>query len=366
MKRCLLYIVPAFILLVKSAYAVQPTITEAEGYSCMGDEKSRKQTEQAAMIDAKKNATEYTSTYIKSETEVKDFALQKDIVTAYSNAEVSVIEDLDKGWYRDPSAGDCYKIKIKVAVTPDQEAMKRIALASASTGTEGNISIPVAPPPLPGTELSATQGSPTTPDVVVVPSGQAYIYMVPNTTGVYFYNGFWFRYYEGYWFRASSYGRNWGMVASVAVPQVVANVSPEYPRYLPPTYNRIHANDLNQHWQEWDRTKEWDKHDWFRNELKPDVVQQRQALIQHEREEHRIKRERIRQALDRQQQEQHRLEMEHKRQVAKQQQAQHTNKLDHPNSKKEKEKRVRQQKERNQKKKKPNKEKKGKQEKKRE
>ena len=86
MKIHFMFIVLLFFLLIKPAYAVQSTVTEAEGYSCMGDEKSRKQTEQAAMIDAKKNAAEYTSTYIKSETQVKDFALQKDIVAAYSNA----------------------------------------------------------------------------------------------------------------------------------------------------------------------------------------------------------------------------------------------------------------------------------------
>ena len=155
------------------------------------------------------------------------------------------------------------------------------------------------------------------------------------------------------------------MVAAVAVPRVVANLPPEYPHYLPPTYNRIHANDLHQHWQEWDRTKEWDRYDWFRNELRPDVVQQRQTLIQREREEHRIKRERIRQALVQQQQEQHRLEMEHKRKVAKQQRAQHTDKFDHPNAKREKEKQEGQQKEKKQKKKKkPNKEKQKKHEKK--
>ena len=340
MKHCFLFAILAFLLLIKSAYAVQSTITEAEGYSCMGDDKSRKQTEQAAMIDAKKNAAEYTSTYIKSETQVKDFALQKDLVTAYTNAEVAVIEDLDKGWYKDPSAGDCYKIKIKAEVVPDQKAMERIALVSAGTGTGGNISVPVAPPPVPDSGSSAAQGAAIAPDVVVVPSGTTYVYMVPNTAGVYFYNGYWFRYYEGYWFRAPSYGRSWGMVDPVVVPRVVVNVPPEYPRYLPPTYNRIHYNDLHQHWQAWDRTNEWHTHDWFKNEMKPEVVQERQALIQQEREEHRIKRERIHQAKEqnvRQQQEQHRLKTEQKRQEAKQQ-AQRNQLTSRPNMRKEKEK----------------------------
>ena len=56
-------------------YATQSTITEAEGYACMGEDKSRKQTEAVSMADAKRRAMESVSTYIKSETHVKDFEL---------------------------------------------------------------------------------------------------------------------------------------------------------------------------------------------------------------------------------------------------------------------------------------------------
>jgi hypothetical protein len=322
MKSHLLLANLALLFLTNSAYAVQSTITDAEGYSCMGDDKSRKQTEQAAMIDAKKNAAEYTSTYIKSETQVKDFAFQNDLVTAYTNAEVTVIEDLEKGWYKDPSSGDCFRIKIKAEVIPDQNTMERIASASTVTGTGGNVSIPVAPPPVPDSGSPATQGTATAPDVVVVPSGTTYVYMVPTTTGLYFYNGYWFRNYEGYWFQTPTYGRSWVMVNPDMVPRSVVNVPPEYPRYLPSTYTRIHSNDLHQHWQDWDRTKEWNKHDWFINEMKPEVIQERQALIRQEQAEHRIKRERKRQTREYvvQQREHHRLQMEHIRQEAKQQQ----------------------------------------------
>ncbi|MDO8724035.1 MAG: hypothetical protein Q7J31_17670, partial [Syntrophales bacterium] len=64
-------------------YALQSSITDADGYACMGDDKSRKQTEQAALADAKKNAVDKTATYIKSETKVEDFVVQKDLVEAY-------------------------------------------------------------------------------------------------------------------------------------------------------------------------------------------------------------------------------------------------------------------------------------------
>jgi hypothetical protein len=108
-------------------YAAQSTIKVAEGSACMGDDKSRKQTETAAMADARRNAIESVKTYITSATEVKDFELQKDLVSAYANATVEVIEELAKGWYKDPNLGDCYKVKIKTEVIPDEKAMKKAA-----------------------------------------------------------------------------------------------------------------------------------------------------------------------------------------------------------------------------------------------
>ncbi|MBI5047342.1 MAG: DUF4384 domain-containing protein [Deltaproteobacteria bacterium] len=108
-------------------FAVQSTITESEGYACMGEDKSKKQTEQAAMADSKRKAVESVSTYIKSETHVKDFELEKDLVSAYANAAVKIIQELEKGWYKDASAGDCFKIRIKAEVIPDEKEMEKVA-----------------------------------------------------------------------------------------------------------------------------------------------------------------------------------------------------------------------------------------------
>jgi len=113
--------------LASSLYASQSTITEAEGYSCMGVDKSKKQTEQDALTDAKKKAVEFVSTYIKTETEVKNFVLEKDLLAAYAKAEVKIIQELEKSWYKDQAAGDCYKIKIKAEVVPDEKGMERIS-----------------------------------------------------------------------------------------------------------------------------------------------------------------------------------------------------------------------------------------------
>jgi hypothetical protein len=106
-------------------YAAQSTIKIAEGSACMGDDKSRKQTETAAMADAKRNAIESVQTYVSSATEVKDFELQKDLVSAYANVTVELIETLGKSWYKDAEQGDCYKVKIKTEIIPDEKAMKK-------------------------------------------------------------------------------------------------------------------------------------------------------------------------------------------------------------------------------------------------
>jgi len=108
-------------------YAAQSTITEAEGYSCAGDDKSRKQTELAAMSEAKRVAVEYAVSYVKSETRIKDYQVEKDIVQAYSNATVKVIESKESKWYKDERSGDCFRVKIKAEIIPDEKAMTSLA-----------------------------------------------------------------------------------------------------------------------------------------------------------------------------------------------------------------------------------------------
>jgi len=113
------------ISLSTTLYAGQSSIVEVDGNACMGDDKSRKQTEQAAMADAKRNAAERAMTYLKSETQVKDFAVKKDLVNAYAQATIQVIQELEKSWFKDDAAGDCYRIKIKAEVIPDEKAMQK-------------------------------------------------------------------------------------------------------------------------------------------------------------------------------------------------------------------------------------------------
>ena len=116
-----------FFMLVSPVLAAQSTITEAEGNACMGDDKSRKQTEQSALTEAKKKAIEFTATYIKGESHVKNFMLEKDLISAYANAEVKIIQELEKTWYKDAAAGECYRLKIKAEVIPDIKAMETLS-----------------------------------------------------------------------------------------------------------------------------------------------------------------------------------------------------------------------------------------------
>jgi hypothetical protein len=123
----LLLLVFSTLLVGNPANSAQSTIIEAEGYACMGYDKSKKQTEEEALTNAKRMAVEYASTYIKSETRVKDFQLEKDLIDAYASATVKIIQEVEKAWYRDASSGDCFKLKIKAEVVPDEKAMTKIS-----------------------------------------------------------------------------------------------------------------------------------------------------------------------------------------------------------------------------------------------
>lgn len=126
MKRALFALLCG-LLLTGDLYAAQSTITEAEGSACMGDDRSRKQTEQAALADAKRKAVEFVSTYVKSETQVKNFALEQDLLSAYAHAEVKLLREPEKTWYKDASSGDCLKMKIKAEIVPDVKAMEALS-----------------------------------------------------------------------------------------------------------------------------------------------------------------------------------------------------------------------------------------------
>ncbi len=128
----------ALCLIPLLAIAEQSSITEADGYSCMGIDYSKKQTENLALQDAKRKAVEFSQTFIQSTTVMENFSLKQDLVEAFARADVRVISVLDELW-DDPTAGDCYNIRIQAEVVPVAEEMNRVMV-------EGNLTDdPTAP-----------------------------------------------------------------------------------------------------------------------------------------------------------------------------------------------------------------------------
>ena len=105
--------------------AEQSSITEADGYSCMGVDYSKKQTETLAIQDAKRKAVEYSQTFIQSTTVMENFSLKNDLVEAFAKADVKVLAVLDELW-DDPTSGDCYNVRIQAEVIPVAEQMTRV------------------------------------------------------------------------------------------------------------------------------------------------------------------------------------------------------------------------------------------------
>jgi len=140
---------------------------------------------------------------------------------------------------------------------------------------------------------------PGPPDVVVVPSGSTYVYMVPNTPGFYFYDGYWYRYYRGYWFRSSAYNGRWSYLESALVPRYIMDVPPEYVYHLPRGYHRVHYNDLHRNWRTWEQGRHWNRYGWFKNELRDDIRRDRYDRIRRDRDRTREGRDRDRTLGDR-------------------------------------------------------------------
>lgn len=123
MRKELLMVVTLLSLLAPKLHADQSMITEADGYACMGEDKSRKQTEQVAFQDAKQKASEAAMVHIQSETQVKDGMLEKDLVVAYTKAKVRIVQELEKKWSKEEGLGDCFRVRIMAEVVPDEKAL---------------------------------------------------------------------------------------------------------------------------------------------------------------------------------------------------------------------------------------------------
>ena len=108
----------------EDTYGSDSVILEVEGHSCMGDERSRKETRRAAITETKRKAAEMALTHIQSQTTVKNYTVSSDIVDAYAQASVQIIEELESGWFKDQFAGECYRTRLKVEVIPEKPVKK--------------------------------------------------------------------------------------------------------------------------------------------------------------------------------------------------------------------------------------------------
>ncbi len=115
----------AFVFFASGTAADSSSITETEGYSCMGVDYSRKETENLALQDAKRKAVEFSSSYIESTTVMENFALKQDLVEAFSKADVKVIDIVNATW-ADTDQGDCYTIRIQAEVVPAHETLQNV------------------------------------------------------------------------------------------------------------------------------------------------------------------------------------------------------------------------------------------------
>ena len=122
----------ALCLIPLLAIAEQSSITEADGYSCMGIDYSKKQTENLALQDAKRKAVEFSQTFIQSTTVMENFSLKQDLVEAFARADVKILSVLDELW-DDPAVGDCYNIRIQAEVVPVAEEMNRVMVEGKLT-----------------------------------------------------------------------------------------------------------------------------------------------------------------------------------------------------------------------------------------
>lgn len=164
----------------------------------------------------------------------------------------------------------------------------QVAQAGVNVDIQAHVG-PGAPPPPPVVHAAPPPLEMTAPpDVVVVPSEQypnQYVYMVPEMEGVYFYQGAWYRSYNGTWYTAPAYNAIWTPIEVAIVPPVIVSVPREYVLFLPNGYYRIHYADYHEHWKAWERERRWEKQNWYRNELRAEVRQERMAHIEARRAE---------------------------------------------------------------------------------
>ncbi len=116
-----------------------------------------------------------------------------------------------------------------------------------------SVEIDVGPPPLHFVKP---------PEVVVVPNLVEYVYVIPDVSGIYFYEGHWYRHHRGRWFRSDLYDGPWVYIYLTDVPVVLIELTSYYPPKV--VQYRIHYSELSRNWRQWGHNRHWHRHDWYR------------------------------------------------------------------------------------------------------
>ncbi|WP_177208031.1 DUF4384 domain-containing protein [Pseudoalteromonas denitrificans] len=95
--------------------SAQSSITKAQGEACKTAKHTKLQIESQALLNAKRQAVEFAKTYVKVQTQVTNFELEKDIIKSFSEAEVKVLSVNNKTW---DDKQRCYSISIMAEIFP--------------------------------------------------------------------------------------------------------------------------------------------------------------------------------------------------------------------------------------------------------
>ncbi|MGD9899496.1 MAG: DUF4384 domain-containing protein [Calditrichaceae bacterium] len=109
----------SLLFITTGLFAAQSVIVQAVGTASMGDTKSKKETMDEAKANALRNAGENAGIYISSETKIKNYIMESDLVEAFSKADVKILSETGE-WFRDESLGDSYRLTIMAEVTPKE------------------------------------------------------------------------------------------------------------------------------------------------------------------------------------------------------------------------------------------------------
>ncbi|KPA09000.1 hypothetical protein MHK_010808 [Candidatus Magnetomorum sp. HK-1] len=105
-------------------------IREEEGVACLGQNNSRKNIRETALLNAKNIAAKNALTEIKSKQKVVNDILEIDLIEAYTNAEVIIMKIINEESFIEENKAykdECYRVRIKAKITPKiSNSLKKI------------------------------------------------------------------------------------------------------------------------------------------------------------------------------------------------------------------------------------------------